>query len=71
MENVVWIKLILGHRSFFTGKIVMVSLPDRYVMLETYKNEAKQKACTKLGLRESEVAVLDYEFLGSNVTFIE
>lgn len=66
----VYIYLILGHRSFTTGKIVIVSVPNYSVSLTTYEREAKLKACQALNLKESEVVVLDYRFLGDDVTFI-
>ena len=62
--------LTLGHKSFTTGKIVVVELPDEYILLATYKQKAKEKACEKLGLNEKEVSVLDFNFLGEDVLFV-
>ena len=65
-----WIYLVLGHRSFTTGKIVLVSLPQ-YVFIDTYRDLAKKKACEKLGLNEDEISILDWKFLGEDIAIFE
>lgn len=69
MKNVYAI-IILGHKSFITGKIVIVSMPNVYNFIDTYRQLAKEKACEKLGIKENETVVFDFKFFGEDVVFI-
>ena len=66
-----YVYIILGHRSFTTGKIAIVAVPDAYAFISDYADGAKKQACKELGLNEEEVSILDYKFLGSDVLFIK
>jgi hypothetical protein len=68
-----YVYIVLGHRSFFTGKICIVEmdeLPD--VTIDRYAERAKEKACKALGLDKikDEVSILDWSYLGGDVTFV-
>ena len=67
----VYVYMIIGHRSFTTGKQMIIQVPNYSTYLTTYEREAKLKACQALNLKESEVFVLDFKFLGDDVTFIK
>ena len=69
MEKV-YMKIVLGHPSFSTGKICIVELPMTCAFINTYVEVAKRKACEKLGFNEKEVVVLDWTYLGEDVFFI-
>lgn len=68
--NTVYIYIVLGHKSLFTGKIAIVGLPSTYMFIDTYKEEAKKKACEEFGLNKDEVSILDFMYLGEEVAFI-
>ena len=70
MKDNMWIYLVLGHRSFKTGKTVIVAVPDYCTFITEYENEAKKKACKEIGLNESEVHVLECKVIGRDVLFI-
>lgn len=70
MRNV-YVKMTIGHKSFNTGKIAIVSVPGYSEYLTTYEMLAKEKICEKLGLDKEEVHVLSYSVLGSDVLFID
>lgn len=70
MESI-YVKIVLGHKSLFTGKICIVELPAIYSFINSYIEPAKRKACEKLGLNESEVVVLYWQYLGEDVVFIK
>ena len=62
-----YVYLVLGHRSFFTGKIFIVPISEDYTFIETYRDEAKKKACKYINMPENECSILDWRFLGSDV----
>lgn len=70
MKNV-YAMIILGHKSFITGKIIIVALPNEYVFIDTYRQLAKEKACQKLGIKEDETVVFDFKFFGEDVVFVD
>ena len=70
MNNIVYIYIVIGHRSFFTGKICIVEMDEHHVFIDHYKEPAKIKACKKLGLNKDEVSVLDFKYLGEDVSII-
>lgn len=63
--------IVIGHKNFSTGKIVIVSVPNYSEYITTYEREAKLRACNKLNIRESEAVVLDCKVLGHDVLFID
>lgn len=65
-----YVYIVLGHPSFYTGKIAIVELPATCMFLETYKKEAKKRACENLGIDEKEAVILDYKYLGEDIVFI-
>lgn len=69
--NNTYIYILLGHRSFPTAKMAIVEIPTDYVFADTYKKLAKEKACAQFGLDDKETSVLDYKFLGDDITFIK
>lgn len=67
----IYMKIVLGHPSF--RKICIVALDNAWASIATidgYVQLAKNKACEKLGLDEKEIFVLDWDYLGDDVTFI-
>lgn len=71
MNNGIYIYIVLGHRSFFTGKICIVKMNEDHVFIDQYQEPAKEKACKKLGLDKNEVSILDFKYLGSDVSIFE
>lgn len=66
-----YVYLVLGHRSFFTGKIFIVPISEDYTFIETYRDEAKKKACKHINIPENECSILDWSFLGSDVCIMK
>ena len=69
--NINYIYIVLGHASLLTGKMAIVEVPGDYTFISTYKKLAKEKACQEFGLNEKETCVLDYKFLGEDLTIIK
>ena len=70
MHNKVFIYIIIGHKSFVTGMHCIVELFDDFLYVDIYKDIAFEKACAKLGINKDESIILDWKFLGENVTFV-
>lgn len=66
-----YVFLVLGHRSFFTGKIFIVPILEDYAFTTTYRDEAKKKACKHINMPENECSILNWSFLGSDVCIIK
>lgn len=66
-----YVLITLGHWSFTTGKICIVEISEQFVFIDTYRDEAKTKACEKLGVDPWETTILDWKFLGEDVEFIK
>lgn len=66
-----YVRLVLGHRSFFTGKTFIVPISEDYTFTTTYRDEAKKKACKHINMPESECSILDWSFLGSDVCIMK
>ena len=71
MNNTVFIYIVLGHRSFFTGKICIIETNEHHIFIDQYKEPAKEKACEKLGLNKDEVSILDFRYLGEDVSIFK
>ena len=71
MNNNVYIYIVLGHRSFFIGKICIIEMSEHYTFIDHYKVPAKEKACEKLGLNKDEVSILDFKYLGEDVSIFK
>lgn len=65
-----YVSVTIGNRNFFTGKQVIVKVEDEFTFITTYRDEAFKIACEHLGLNKEECSILDWSFLGSEVTFI-
>lgn len=65
-----YIYIVLGHVILPTGKMAIVEVPDDYTFMSTYKQVAKEKACLEFGLNKEDTWILDYKFLGTDLTFI-
>lgn len=66
-----YVLIILGHRSFTTGKICIVEISEDFVLIGTYKDKAKIKACKKLGIDPHDTIILNWKFLGDDVEFVK
>ena len=67
----VYVYIVIGHVSFCTGKTVIVKLPPDHEFISTYKQLAKEKACEKLSINVDDAVILNFKYLGEDVTFID
>ena len=65
-----YVEVVIGNRSFSTGKQVIVKVPGDYTFITAYRNEAYKIACEKLNLNKAECCLLDWRFFGDDLTFI-
>ena len=65
-----YVSIVIGNRNFFTGKQVIVKVEKEFTFISSYKNEAFKIACEHLGLNITGCSVLDWSFLGDDMTFI-
>lgn len=66
-----YVSVTVGNKTFFTGEIAIVGIPeDKYERITDYRNEAFILACEKLGVDPNASCVLDWSFLGPNLTFV-
>ena len=65
-----YVYIVIGHRSFKTGKSAIVAIAEEYEFISDYANEAKKRVCKELGLNVDEAVVLTQLFLGNNVLFL-
>lgn len=66
-----WIYLAIGHRSFRTGRMLLVPVYDESDYIPTLVDKAKAKAAEYLNLPESEISILDYSFYGEELEFVK
>lgn len=73
MNNNIFIYIVLGHRSFSTGKICIIEMSEHYSYIDQYKEPAKKIACKKLGLlmNKDDISILDFAYLGENVSIFK
>lgn len=74
MKDKVYIQINFSHRSFTTGKTAIIAVdrhPTCSELIDTYFHLAKKKLCDKLNLKEDEIAVFDWCFLGPGVVFVD
>ncbi len=65
-----YVLVTVGHPKFTSGKLVLVKIGGEYTFVDTYKREAFRIACLNLGLTPSDCVLLDWEFLGNDLTFV-
>ena len=65
-----YVNIVIGNRNFFTGKQVIVKVEKEFTFISSYKDEAFKIACKHLGLNKEECSILDWSFLGDDMTFI-
>lgn len=65
-----YVSIVIGNRNFFTGKQVIVKVNQSYTFISSYKDEAYKIACEYLNLNPSECSILDWSYLGDDVSFI-
>lgn len=65
-----YVLVTVGHPSFSTGKLVLVRIGGEYTFVDTYKTEAFRIACLNLGFTPSDCKLLDWKFLGEDLTFV-
>lgn len=66
-----YVSVTVGNKEFFSGKIVIVGIPEnKYERIADYANEAFILACEKLGVNPYACCVLDWSFLGPDLTFV-
>lgn len=65
-----YVEVVLGNKCFTTGKLVIVRVDKTFSFITTYRDEAFKIACDKLGLTQEECSILDWRFLGDDITFI-
>lgn len=70
MDNSNYVLVTVGHERFYAGKLVLVRISEEYSLCSTYRDEAFRIACLKLGLTPSDCKLLDWQFLGDDLTFI-
>lgn len=70
MGNSNYVLVTVGHDSFYSGKLVLVRIGGEYSLCSTYRDEAFRIACLNLGLTPSDCRLLDWQFLGDDLTFV-
>ena len=65
-----YVLVTVGHERFYCGKLVLVKVSGDYSLCSTYADEAFRIACLKLGLTPSDCKLLDWQFLGDDLTFV-
>ena len=65
-----YVYITIGNRKFFTGKQVIVKVNESFTFISSYKDAAFKIACKHLGLEPSECSILDWSYLGDDLTFI-
>lgn len=61
MEKAIYI--CLGHNTFNSGKIALVSISEEREYITDYVEIAKEKFCKQLGVNPDEVAVFNWFFV--------
>lgn len=65
-----YVLVMIGHPRLPTGKSVLVRIGGEYTFVDTYKREAFRIACLNLGFTPSDCKLLDWQFLGDDLTFV-
>lgn len=65
-----YVLVMIGSPMFATGKNVLVEVHGDYTFIDNYKIEAFKAACAALGLIASDCKLLDWKFLGDDLTFV-
>lgn len=66
-----YVTIVVGNRKFFSGKVVIVGIPlESHCFIEHYRNEAFETACKSLDVDPAESSLLDWSFLGPEVSFV-
>lgn len=65
-----YVSIVIGNKNFFSGKQVIVKVNESFTFISSYKAEAFKIACKHLGLEPNECSILDWSYLGDDVTFI-
>lgn len=69
-----YVLIDVGHRSFWSGKTVIVGIPRTPEMegalITAYRDKAFPLACEAVGVSVDESSILSWQFLGSGVTFV-
>lgn len=65
-----YVYIVIGNRSFFTGKICIVGVTEKFDYIREYQQPAFEAACKQLGVSESESSVLGFMYLGHDVHFV-
>lgn len=68
--NEYYVLVTVGHERFYSGKLVLVKINDEYSLCSTYRDEVFRIACLNLGLTPSDCKLLDWQFLGDDLTFV-
>lgn len=61
MEKAIYI--CLGHKTFSSGRIALVSILEERKYITDYVEIAKEKFCKQLGVNPDEVTVLNWFFV--------
>lgn len=68
--NDYYVYLTIGHKSFTKGKTAIVKVSEDHEFIDMYKALATTKVCEQLNLKEDEVLIFDFKFLGDDVLLI-
>lgn len=64
------IYIVLGHKSFTSGKVALVEISEEREFITQYVDIAKEKFCKQLGMNVDEVSVLNWFFV-QDISIIE
>ncbi len=64
------IYIVIGHKSFNTGKSALVEITEEREFITQYVDIAKEKFCKQIGMNADEVSVLNW-FFDQNIAIIK
>lgn len=65
-----YVYIVVGNRKFFSGKICIVGIEEKFDYISQYKQPAFEAACNQLGVSKAESSVLGFMYLGDKVEFV-
>lgn len=65
-----YVLVMISHHKLIAGKPVLVKIGGEYKCTDTYKTQAFKIACLNLGFDPSDCELLDWKFLGNDLTLV-
>lgn len=65
-----YVYIVVGGRKFFSGKVCIVGVEEKFDYISQYEQPAFEAACNQLDVSKEDSSVLGFMYLGDKVEFV-